>query len=73
MLRGLSLPAILARQAELNDYDLTRPADPASAKAPFIAERCDFVQRFHDYARDNPDGRPVLWSAWLAPVARAGQ
>jgi hypothetical protein len=60
------LSAILARQAALLDYDLTRPADPARDKAPFIADRLAFLECFHDYARHNPGGEPMLWSAWLA-------
>ena len=47
----LPLPALLARQALLNDYALTKPADPASAKAPLIAARLAFLKRFHASAR----------------------
>jgi hypothetical protein len=65
----LPLTAILARQAALSGYDLTKPAAPAAPKAPFIAERLAFVERFHAYARDNCDGEPVLWSTWLAAQA----
>lgn len=60
----LSLPEILARQARLNEYELTKAPDPASAKAPYIAERRAFLERFHAYARANPMGAPLRWSEW---------
>ncbi len=50
----LPLGDILARQAQLADYALTKVPDPTSAKAPFIAERRVFLDRFHEYARENP-------------------
>jgi protein-tyrosine phosphatase len=55
---------ILARQARLSDYALTKEPDPASAKAPFIAERRLFIERFYAYARENPLGAPRRWSDW---------
>jgi protein-tyrosine phosphatase len=64
------LSALLARQARLGDYDLTKRPDPASAKAPFIADRLAFIERFHEYARHNPDGAPLPWTAWLAERSR---
>lgn len=57
---------IFARQSLLGEYDLRQPADPASKKAPYIAERRAFLDRFYDYARTNPDGRPLGWTQWLA-------
>jgi hypothetical protein len=57
---------IFARQARLGGYDLCAPANPGSKKAPFIADRRAFLDRFHDYARDNPEGRPLGWMQWLA-------
>jgi protein-tyrosine phosphatase len=63
----LPLATILARQAALAGYDLTRRPDPAAAKAPFIDDRLAFLARFHDYARQNPDGEPAQWSAWRDP------
>jgi hypothetical protein len=49
----LPLEIILERQTRLGDYDLRKPADPASAKAPFRAERRAFVERFYDYLRSS--------------------
>lgn len=62
----LSLEALLARQARLGGYDLRKEADPTSRKAPYIAERRAFIERFHAYASENPGGAPLGWSAWLA-------
>jgi len=60
------LSAILARQSLLTGYDLTKPADPARAKAPYIADRLAFLERFHAYVQHNPGGEPHPWSTWLA-------
>lgn len=65
----LPLAALLARQAALSGYDLTKPADPTAPTAPFIADRLAFVERFHAYAQQNRDGEPMRWSAWLAEHA----
>jgi hypothetical protein len=61
----LPLEIILERQTRLGDYDLRKPAAPASAKAPFRAERRAFVERFYDYAKENPGGAPPSWTSWL--------
>lgn len=62
----LSLDTLLTRQAHFSAYDVRKAADPGSRKAPFIAERQDFIERFHAYARENPGGAPLGWLAWLA-------
>ncbi|WP_342381688.1 protein tyrosine phosphatase [Myxococcus stipitatus] len=64
--RHLPLDALLDRQARLGGYDVRKAADPASPKAPFIAERRAFLARFHEYARENPKGGPLGWGEWLA-------
>jgi hypothetical protein len=57
----------IARRQQLlgYDYDVLRPADPGSWKAPYTADRIAFVRAFYNYARANPNGRPQLWSEWL--------
>ena len=39
---------------------------PPGWKKPLAQERAEFLKRFHEYATDNPRGRPQLWSEWLA-------
>ena len=71
--RQVTLEDIARRQEIIgNDFDVLQPADPGSAKAPYVADRIAFVRAFYDYARANPDGRPQLWSEWLAkrPAAK---
>ncbi len=57
----------IARRQELlgNDYDVLRPGEPGTWKAPITADRIAFVRAFYEYARANPGGRPQLWSEWL--------
>ncbi|WP_224248269.1 phosphatase domain-containing protein [Hyalangium gracile] len=62
----LPLEVILERQRLLSGYDLSSPASAESPKAPYIAERWDFITRFHRYARENPGGEPLLWTRWLS-------
>ncbi|MCP3064319.1 protein tyrosine phosphatase [Myxococcus sp. K38C18041901] len=62
----LALGTLLDRQALLGGYDLRKAADPSSRKAPFIAERQVFIERFYAYARENPGGGPLGWTEWLA-------
>jgi protein-tyrosine phosphatase len=62
----VSLQEIARRQQLLGyDYDVLRPSDPASWKAPYTEDRIAFVRAFYNYARANPNGRPQLWSEWL--------
>ena len=62
----VSLEDIARRQQMLGyDYDVLRPADPGSWKAPYTDDRIAFVRAFYDYARVNPGGGPQLWSEWL--------
>jgi inositol hexakisphosphate len=62
----VSLEDIARRQQLLGyDYDVLRPADPGSWKAPYTDDRIAFVRAFYDYARANPAGQPQLWSEWL--------
>ena len=62
----VSLEDIVHRQAILSHgYDVLQPAGSANWKAPYMAERAEFIRVFYDYARANPTGRPQLWSEWL--------
>jgi inositol hexakisphosphate len=62
----VSLEDIARRQQLIGyDYDVLRPADPGSWKAPYTDDRIAFVRAFYDYARANPAGGPQLWSEWL--------
>jgi len=60
------LDDIVRRQRLIGyDYDVLRPADMGSWKAPYTDDRTAFVRAFYDYAHANPGGRPQLWSEWL--------
>jgi len=62
----VSLEDIAHRQQLLGyNYDVLRPADPGSWKAPYTDDRIAFIRAFYDYARANPGGDPQLWSEWL--------
>jgi protein-tyrosine phosphatase len=62
---------IVRRQAILGcGYDVLQPAEAGNWKAPYMAERAEFIRAFYDYARANPNGRPQLWSEWLRSGAR---
>jgi len=62
----VSLDDIVRRQQLIGyDYDVLRPADMGSWKAPHTDDRTAFVRAFYDYAHANPSGRPQLWSEWL--------
>ena len=62
----VSLEDIARRQQLLGyDYDVLRPADPGSWKAPYTDDRIAFVRAFYRYAHANPGGQPQLWSEWL--------
>jgi len=62
----VSLEDIARRQQLIGyDYNVLRPADPGSWKAPYTDDRIAFIRVFYDYARANPGGGPQLWSEWL--------
>jgi protein-tyrosine phosphatase len=62
----VSLDDIVQRQKMLSKgYDVLKPPDADDWKAAYAADRSNFVRRFYDYARANPNGRPKLWSEWL--------
>lgn len=64
--KDVSLLDIDQRQSLLaGDYDLLGKEGEPGARAAVAAERADFVRKFYDYAKANPDGRPQLWSEWL--------
>jgi protein-tyrosine phosphatase len=70
----ISLEDIVHRQKLLGyDYDVLRPAESGSWKAPYTEDRTAFVRAFYDYARANPEGRPQLWSEWLKSGMRIEQ
>jgi Inositol hexakisphosphate len=67
----VSLEDIVRRQAILSHgYDVLQPAGPGNWKAPYMAERAEFIRAFYDYARANPNGRPQIWSEWLRSRAK---
>ena len=62
----VSLDDIIQRQKILSQgYDVLQPPDGGDWKAPYAADRAEFVRTFYDYARANPNGQPKLWSEWL--------
>jgi protein-tyrosine phosphatase len=62
----VSLEDIVDRQKILSrGYDVLQPDEPGNWKAPYAADRAEFIRAFYDYARANHNGRPLLWSAWL--------
>jgi hypothetical protein len=66
----VSLENIVRRQQFFGyDYDVLRPADAGSWKAPYTDDRIAFVRTLYNYARANPNGRPQLWSDWLNSTA----
>jgi Inositol hexakisphosphate len=66
----VSLEDIVQRQKILSrGYDVLQPDKPGNWKAPYAAERAEFVRAFYDYARANANGRPSLWSEWLKSKA----
>jgi hypothetical protein len=66
-----SLEDIVHRQKLLGyNYDVLQPAGAGNWKAPYMAERAQFIRAFYDYARANSNGRPQLWSEWLKSGSR---
>jgi protein-tyrosine phosphatase len=66
----VSLEDIVRRQAILgHGYDVLQPSKAENWKAPYMAERAEFIRVFYDYARANPNGQPQLWSEWLKSAA----
>jgi Inositol hexakisphosphate len=62
----VSLEDIVRRQKLLGyNYDVLRPVGLRNWKAPYMADRAEFIRVFYDYARANPNGWPRLWSEWL--------
>lgn len=65
--RSVPLRDIVDRQSLLaGDYDLLGKAAAGGDRNSGAAQdRADFVRAFYDYAKANPDGRPLTWSEWL--------
>ena len=62
----VSLEDIVHRQKILGyDYDVLQESKPGDWRALYTEDRIAFVRAFYDYARENPNGRPQLWSEWL--------
>jgi Inositol hexakisphosphate len=67
----VSLEDIVQRQKILSHgYDVLYPDEPGNWKAPYAAQRAEFVRAFYDYARANPNGKPLLWSESLRSKVR---
>jgi protein-tyrosine phosphatase len=67
----VSLEDIVHRQKILSHgYDVLQPDEPGNWKAPYAAQRAEFIRAFYDYSRANPNGRPRVWSEWLKSNAR---
>ena len=66
----VSLEDIVHRQKILSrGYDVLQPNEPGNWKAPYAAQRAEFIRAFYDYARANQNGRPRVWSEWLKSKA----
>lgn len=63
--RQVSFEDLITRQWRIGGVDL-QDVSSKWDKGEDARERLDFLRRFYDYARANPDGRPLLWSQWLA-------
>jgi protein-tyrosine phosphatase len=62
----VSVEDIVRRQKILSrGYDVLQPDEPGNWKAPYVADRAAFIRAFYEYARANPNGRPLLWSEWV--------
>lgn len=66
----VSFEDLVVRQWLIGGVDL-RDVSGKWDKADAARERLDFLRRFYDYARENPGGRPLLWSEWLARDGRS--
>lgn len=63
----VSLAAIIERQSlAAGDYDLLGKEKEGGAKEGVAADRANFVRAFYRYAQANPNGKPQLWTEWLA-------
>ncbi|SFE08636.1 phosphatase domain-containing putative toxin [Paracidovorax konjaci] len=63
--RVVDAASIIARQSSLGyDYNLADTGAVKESKRAFHADRLDFLQEFHAYARENPRGQPLSWSEW---------
>ncbi len=65
----VSAEDIILRQELLGGENLFA-IPPQGWKKDFAVERADFIRRFYEYATNNPQGRPQLWSEWLAQKER---
>ncbi len=61
--QSLSFEEIMDRQEKLNDFT-ARGASKKAWKNQSRKEREDFLQEFYNYARENPLGKPKIWSEW---------
>jgi protein-tyrosine phosphatase len=66
----VSLEDIVQRHRILSHgYDVLQSDESGNWKAPYAAERAEFIRAFYDYARANSNGRPRVWSEWLKSKA----
>jgi hypothetical protein len=61
----VSAEDIATRQHLLGGLDILN-AHAVGFKLQPALERAEFVRRFHQYALQNPQAKPLLWSEWLA-------
>lgn len=61
---------VVARQRALGGSDLAKTSGGGPGRDALARERLDFLRRFYDYARANPGGGPLGWTAWLAAGAK---
>jgi hypothetical protein len=46
-------------------YAQTKTDNQNARKAGVGEDRAEFVKFFYEYAKANPDGKPLLWSEWI--------
>jgi protein-tyrosine phosphatase len=63
--RHVSARDIIERQARFSyDYQMSTINPDKPYKMSLQEDRLEFLHTFHDYARNNPGGKGLLWSEW---------
>ena len=69
--QAVAFEDIIARQKALGGSDLAKTSGGSAPGRDALArQRLEFLRRFYDYARANPGGAPLGWTAWLAGSAK---